>query len=638
MSTSGATSPSTSASRSAEASTTRRVFSIPFKARADAAAARPAASSPPGPSLWKQGLLVGVLSASATASPLLRIVAGSPTADTYDLSLPLIALAYALAFLAGGCLGGGVRILGAFEHTAFRAIVAALLFVNLALHAIVYGVGGPRFGRLLATVLDVWPVAVLCIALLAMVARVAARCTAAAVRKKLSAALTPIAALFAASSLCTDALDAYTLLLDRLSRAASESGITHPESRLSDPSIPAAPPRAEERSSPGNAAGNSVVHIVLDELSGSIMAEPSGLLEEAFHRAAPAGVYHPNAFTNSLWTIRAIPQALTGQLHPKNAPRPGVLEAYRKAGFQVRLYLAGGVLDCRASNSGHCYSARWAWREAIYRNDRIGYLGHQSRRLLRLYVERFLGQAWLQGEDPPLGPIAKAHRAGSSPSLMLFERFLEDLRRAQEPTYFFVHLLIPHPPYVHDRACNIVGDPSHSALNIARSSASGYLEQTYCANSMMRRLIVELIQLGRFDRTHLLVHSDHGPRGDLVDLLGQIPNEDLERPLRTSETKIAEVSTRIFLWAKPAGLSERHVDETPIELIDLAPWLLAQLEASQAPGVSQAPVGLAPRDRGAEISVLGLGEAKPGAGELKLVRARGSARWRIQRLDRGDED
>jgi len=559
---------------------------------------------------WRECVLVGALTSSATASHLLRVIAASPTGDTQDLSLVLIVLLYA------GTLGlGTVTALLLHSTRAVRIAIGILTFLNLSLLTIAHGIGGARFGGLLLELRVLWPVAILTLLLTYLPFRHYSRnlCSLG------SRTLEPLAVLLVASTLALDLRDALLVVASR-----------RPQEVLARREVDRIDPHKVDPEA------KSVIHVILDELSGSLMVENPELAATSFHTTTTAGAYYPNAYTNSIWTLDAIPQALTGDRKPRASPLPGVLDAYYAAGYSIHLYLGGGVLQCSRSSRVECFSVRWAWREAIFENDPLGYLRHGAARLRSIYTQRFLGAYWLPSEEPVQRPIERAHTVGTSPSLVLFERALRDIEQAADPGYFLIHLLLPHPPYVHDRNCQITGDPRHASLNVASVHAPGYVEQTHCAHELVRRLISRLRALGRFDSTHLVVHGDHGPRHELVSWLETRPESPLPSPLTAAEAVIAETSARIFLWVKPAGDREAAVIPEPIQLLELAPWLLQQLE----PGTGEAHSAPQPHqliEPGARLLVQGLDQIESVQDSTSLLREMETGRWSIATSrDEGD--
>jgi hypothetical protein len=91
--------------------------------------------------------------------------------------------------------------------------------------------------------------------------------------------------------------------------------------------------------------------------------------------------------------------------------------------------------------------------------------------------------------------------------------------------FFFVHLLLPHPPFEVDPECRFQGGVS-PAIEVGRRTA--YRWQVICTHRVLARLFDRIDSLyGR--RAVIIVHGDHGVRGlpfnatdDRIDRFGAL--------------------------------------------------------------------------------------------------------------------
>jgi hypothetical protein len=132
------------------------------------------------------------------------------------------------------------------------------------------------------------------------------------------------------------------------------------------------------------------------------------------------------------------------------------------------------------------------------------------------------------------------------------ERFLEvEPYLPAHGRYTFVHLLLPHLPYVLRSDCTDGGVLSPTDLK----------QQTDCTLRLVVRFLDTLRSLGRLDGSVILIHGDHG-------------SEEVLRNGRLVPDRSAELRTLIL--AKPVGargpLREAHQTAT---VVDIAPTLLA---------------------------------------------------------------
>lgn len=126
--------------------------------------------------------------------------------------------------------------------------------------------------------------------------------------------------------------------------------------------------------------------------------------------------------------------------------------------------------------------------------------------------------------------------------------------------YTYVHLLLPHNPYVLRADCS-------------RSEAgpTDLLQQTRCTLLLLERLVETLRRLDRLDGSLVLVHGDHGS-GEVLRDGRLVPDE--------------EAWLRTLVLVKPvgaAGAGLRKAQEKA-ELLDIAPTVLALLGIASPPG------------------------------------------------------
>ena len=108
-----------------------------------------------------------------------------------------------------------------------------------------------------------------------------------------------------------------------------------------------------------------------------------------------------------------------------------------------------------------------------------------------------------------------------------------------EPVYTFIHVALPHPPYVVNEDCSFIGPQ--------RASRPTYAAQGRCALTVVQKLFDRLRALGVYDRTVIVLTSDHGWNR-------LRPDHPLEG-IRTPAGTLNEVAVRAMplLAVKPAG-------------------------------------------------------------------------------------
>ena len=97
---------------------------------------------------------------------------------------------------------------------------------------------------------------------------------------------------------------------------------------------------------------------------------------------------------------------------------------------------------------------------------------------------------------------------------------LADTQAEPGPKFVFVHLLLPHPPYVYAGDGGVISDTE----NARRSAAEGFREQLLYTNARMEELLEPLLRLPEAGRPIIVVSADEGPyppRYDAVRRHGQ---------------------------------------------------------------------------------------------------------------------
>ena len=141
------------------------------------------------------------------------------------------------------------------------------------------------------------------------------------------------------------------------------------------------------------------------------------------------------------------------------------------------------------------------------------------------------------------------------------------------PVYLFIHVAIPHPPIVVDADCSFIGRQPRNRTTFAA--------QARCGLTVVQRLLDKLRALGVYDRSIILLTSDHGwylPRAD--------------HPLRHLKSPVGSLD-RVALGAmpllaiKPAGRSgPLQTSYAPTALTDIPATILdlVSLKSDSLPG------------------------------------------------------
>jgi hypothetical protein len=129
-----------------------------------------------------------------------------------------------------------------------------------------------------------------------------------------------------------------------------------------------------------------------------------------------------------------------------------------------------------------------------------------------------------------------ALRVSAIPAMALLDQVTEEIAGALPGSLYFVHVLLPHAPYIYDRSCSI--RPNTGQWLFQRRMAffdrlkrfkTGeglslndvetrevlyrlYLEQVECTQKKVEELFERMKSAGVFDEAIIVVHGDHGSR------------------------------------------------------------------------------------------------------------------------------
>ena len=183
-------------------------------------------------------------------------------------------------------------------------------------------------------------------------------------------------------------------------------------------------------------------------------------------------------------------------------------------------------------------------------------------------------QAWLLESWYSEG--RRARNARPSNHAAFLEEFADRMTIVRdEPVYTFIHVALPHPPYVVNKDCSFIGPQ--------RASRPTYAAQGRCALTVVQKLFDRLRALGVYDRTVIVLTSDHGWNR-------LRPDHPLEG-IRTAAGTLNEVAVRAMplLAVKPAGSSgPLKTSYAPTAITDIPATILdlVGIPNDQLPGTS----------------------------------------------------
>ncbi len=361
------------------------------------------------------------------------------------------------------------------------------------------------------------------------------------------------------------------------------------------PSWSEVPPEAYELS-----RGRNIIHIVLDMFPSHIVAEIRDDDPSAFDRAWSGFTFYRNHLGAFPTTKGSMPAMLTGVPYRNDArfsdyqwAHPSVFHALGQHGYRLRSLTADGRDHPRAAFPG----AEDAVAYTIPRpyDSFRAYVDSTSAQLLDLSLFRHLPHGvksgvyrdgeWLlqQRIASRWGEISGAPRSlGDTVFLMDFASRIE--AEGESPVYSFLHVITPHPPIVTDADCRYVGGR-------VRLTRARYVDQARCALTVVQALLDRLRALGLYDRSAIVVTSDHGlglfpPRGTPPFRQGVPSGKSLLR---------VRIDATPLLLIKPFGAqAPLQFSDAPTSLADLPATLLDLAELPNTLGTGMSALALDP--------------------------------------------
>jgi Sulfatase len=311
-----------------------------------------------------------------------------------------------------------------------------------------------------------------------------------------------------------------------------------------------------------------VVILIMDEFPGDHMLRADGFVDgvrfPAMARLARRSHWFPNASTWSAATSTAVPAILDGRL-----PRAGTPPTSRGHPFSLYHVLGGAGYRIVDSEETTTLCPRHLCARLAVRSPPC-----------RVRNCRFMGS----------GRVRR------------FERWLATIRRARAPTLWVKHLLLPHRPWIYLPSglrtqaggrirgplygLNRFGGPPDEFLRL--HNYQRHLLQLRFTDRLVGRLLDRLVRQRMFDRSLVVVTSDHG-----YSFTGGL--EEHRRLHQANVHQIAPVPLLVKLPGQRAG--QRH--DTYAATLDVMPTVADAVGVELAAPTDGAPLlGETVRSRG----------------------------------------
>jgi len=301
---------------------------------------------------------------------------------------------------------------------------------------------------------------------------------------------------------------------------------------------------AQNVPTPRNKPDSIWIHIILDEQIGieSIPAEfdPNRRLADRLRNDYVRNGFtvYGRAFTRFPQTRLSLSNVLNlTQRHPSNflSSSEGIgvsfsltqseyLNRLHQRGYEIHTYYTDYFGICNLSGSNFANSCNKYVANSIWGLNGTS-LSTSGKMLLLLKVYSRLSKVYkkLAVAIDIDGRLSVPRSAAPLMSLAVLERFREDVLEANPGSAWLIHLMSPHDPYALRSDCSIRSIPwlengtdsdlyEMNTVEVRRKIYPHYLEQVECVNQQLQSLFGALRNSGIYDKSHIVVHGDHGSR------------------------------------------------------------------------------------------------------------------------------
>lgn len=156
--------------------------------------------------------------------------------------------------------------------------------------------------------------------------------------------------------------------------------------------------------------------------------------------------------------------------------------------------------------------------------------------------------------------------------LMLKDVIKTEKTRPDASMYLYAHPILPHGPYVLDESCNY-------SKGMGGDVANKCLGQSECAIFLLCEFIDELRSLRRFDKSLIVVHSDHGSGWESSGFYSPASKIKDRKPYRKnigrwSKHHLESRSMALLMIKPPFSNSELNIIDVNSQLLDVYPTIL----------------------------------------------------------------
>jgi hypothetical protein len=318
-----------------------------------------------------------------------------------------------------------------------------------------------------------------------------------------------------------------------------------------------------------------VVVIIFDELSAVSLRDRRGEIDALrypnFARLAGRSIWFRNASAVAGWTLRAVPALATGRV-----PDRGLLASAVDHPESLFSLLGDNGYSLHVLEGGTMLVPSRLRAQRVGAPGSAGALAAILRDLPALYLHAILPRD-LTGWLPDLAMrwrgfgealAAGANDGGPDARVRDFRRFVDEIEACPERCLHYLHTALPHHPWEYLPSGQRYGPANVEGLRVSQwernpwwgvHAQQRHLLQVGFVDRLLGELVARLEQVGLYDRSLLIVTSDHG--------ISFRPGTQFRRPSRAAPEEVALVPLFVKLPHQESG----RRDELPVKSTDVLP-------------------------------------------------------------------
>lgn len=304
---------------------------------------------------------------------------------------------------------------------------------------------------------------------------------------------------------------------------------------------------------------DNIFYIVFDKVSPKSLLIEAELGEDLFFKKTNDGIYFNNAWTNGHRTAVSLNQHLNGYFSEMS--KPFLHHELKSKGIHSNYFLYNRFCTKRYSLSCYGLTELINYEENSFLNYfYLSKMIHALELRFNLPIFRALN---LFSSNKHFADFEKTSESKKSYDLInlqlnkLDNKFFSGMKN----TYNFIYFYPPHHPYVYDKSCSLISDPTVISLDLSVDGMDhkAYLNQISCMNKTILKFIKMLKKKKLYNSSLIIITTDHSIGFADIAMnekkgVNKITFENLAKIKKHQDLFNSTVNLRghIPLWIKPA--------------------------------------------------------------------------------------